>query len=148
MFKGNNNNNMARTPEANSPDRLNRIVEGTSIVGEIKSDSNIRIDGKLDGTIDTNGRLVVGPTGVIEGEVICKNADIEGVLKGKITVTGLLSLKSTAKVTGDIITDKLNIETGAVLTANVSMDNTVVKDIKGDSTKGIGQGERQKALSV
>jgi cytoskeletal protein CcmA (bactofilin family) len=130
MFKGNNsNNNMSRTQESNSPDRLNRIVEGTSIQGEIRSDSNIRIDGKLKGTIATKGRLVVGPNGSIEGEVICQNADIEGTLIGKITVNELLSLKATAKLQGDIITNKLAIEPGAQFSGTCSMGGVVKKEM-------------------
>lgn len=141
---------MARTPEPNSPEQLNRIVQGTTIVGEIKSESNIRIDGTVKGTIATKGRLVVGPTGVIEGEVVCKNADIEGVLNGQISVNELLSLKSTAKLTGDIITNKLAIEPGANFSGTCSM-GAVIKDMKGgQNTNGQQQpkqeGEKRSAL--
>jgi cytoskeletal protein CcmA (bactofilin family) len=120
---------MSKTAEINSPDRLNRIVEGTSIEGDIRSDSNIRIDGKLKGTIHTKGRLVIGASGIIEGEIICENADIEGVFIGKINVNQLLSLKSTAKLTGDIITSKLAIEPGAMFSGACSMGG-MIKDLK------------------
>lgn len=129
-----NTNGMSKTAEINSPDRLNRIVEGTSIEGDIRSDSNIRIDGRLKGTIHTKGRLVIGATGVIEGEIICENADIEGVFVGKINVNQLLSLKATAKLTGDIITSKLAIEPGAMFSGACSMGG-MIKDIKNDSAK-------------
>lgn len=120
---------MSKTAEINSPDRLNRIVEGTSIEGDIRSDSNIRIDGRLKGTIHTKGRLVIGSSGIIEGEIICENADIEGVFIGKINVNQLLSLKSTAKLTGDIITSKLAIEPGAMFSGACSMGG-MIKDLK------------------
>jgi cytoskeletal protein CcmA (bactofilin family) len=120
---------MSKTAEINSPDRLNRIVEGTTIDGDIRSDSNIRIDGRLKGTIHTKGRLVIGVTGVIEGEIICENADIEGAFIGKISVNQLLSLKSTAKLTGDIITSKLAIEPGANFSGSCSMGG-MIKDFK------------------
>lgn len=132
MFKNNPNgqvNKNGKVAESNSPDRLNRIVEGTTIEGEIKSKSNIRIDGVLKGSILTKGRLVVGASGIIEGDVICQNSDVEGVLLGKITVNELLSLKATAKITGDIITNKLAIEPGANFSGTVSM-GAVIKDIK------------------
>jgi len=120
---------MSKTAEINSPDRLNRIVEGTSIEGDIRSDSNIRIDGRLKGTIHTKGRLVIGSSGIIEGEIICENADIEGVFIGKINVNQLLSLKATAKLTGDIITSKLAIEPGAMFSGACSMGG-MIKDLK------------------
>jgi cytoskeletal protein CcmA (bactofilin family) len=120
---------MSKTAEINSPDRLNRLVEGTEIIGDIKADSNIRIDGKLKGTITTKGRLVIGPTGSIEGEIICENADIEGSFVGKIVVNQLLSLKATAKFIGDIQTSKLAIEPGATFSGNCSMGG-LMKDLK------------------
>jgi len=131
MFKGNNNANSSNSKamESNSPDRLNRIVEGTMIEGEIRCESNIRIDGTIKGTIVTKGRLVIGPTGKIDGDVTCNNADIEGQLSGKINVNELLSLKSTAKINGNISTGKLAVEPGAALNASVDMGG-IVKEIK------------------
>jgi cytoskeletal protein CcmA (bactofilin family) len=131
---------MSKTAEINSPDRLNRIVEGTSIEGDIRSDSNIRIDGRLKGTIHIKGRLVIGASGIIEGEIICENADIEGIFVGKISVNQLLSLKSTAKLTGDIITSKLAIEPGAMFSGACSMGG-MIKDLK--STEPMKQNVNQ-----
>jgi cytoskeletal protein CcmA (bactofilin family) len=121
MFKSTNNQSMSKSPENNSPEKLNRIVDGTSIEGHIKSDSNIRIDGKLKGTIQTRGRLVIGSSGFIDGDIVCENADIEGTFSGKIQVNGLLTLKSSAKLKGEIITGKLAIEPGAVFSGSCAM---------------------------
>lgn len=122
---------MSKTAEpSSSADKLNRIVDGTNIVGEIVSDSNIRIDGKVEGTISVKGRLVVGPTGVIKGEVVCENADVEGSISGKFSVNGLLTLKSTANLQCDILTKKLAIEPGATFTGTCAMGGAVVKEIQ------------------
>lgn len=120
MFKGNNNS--ATMNNINSPERLNRIVEGTNINGDIVSDSNIRIDGFVKGTIRTSGRLFIGAKGRIEGEVICSSAEIEGTLIGTINVKDLLTLKATAKLEGDISTNKLSIEPGAEFTGSCGMN--------------------------
>lgn len=128
MFKVNTNNTMAKTQDINSPERINRIVEGTVIEGAFTSQGNIRIDGTVTGTINTKGRLVVGPKGKIEGEVVCNNAEVEGVIEGKIRVNELLSLRTTAKILGDIHTNKLAIEPGATFTGSCNMGG-VVKDI-------------------
>jgi len=130
MFKSTNQRDMAKTNETHSPEQLNRIVSGTKIEGVIVSDSNIRIDGTVKGTITAKGRLVVGSTGSIEGEVICENADIEGSLKGTIAVNGILSLKSTARLECDITTKKLAIEPGAIFSGKCVMGGGVVKDMK------------------
>lgn len=130
MFKSTNQRDMAKINETHSPEQLNRIVAGTKIEGVIVSDNNIRIDGTVKGTITAKGRLVVGPTGIIQGEVICENADIEGALTGTINVNGILSLKSTARLECDISTKKLAIEPGAVFSGKCVMGGGVVKDMK------------------
>lgn len=121
---------MNKTPEPVSPGKINSIMEGTSIEGEIRSDSNIRIDGRVKGTVNVRGRVIVGQSGVIEGEVICQSSDIEGTVIGKINCQDLLSLKATAKLQGDINTKKLAIEPGAVFTGNCSMAGGVVKEME------------------
>ena len=116
---------MAKTQDINAPARLNRIVDGTVIEGTFNSQSNIRVDGTVTGTINTKGRLVVGPKGRIEGDVICNNAEVEGVIEGKIKVNELLALRATAKILGDIHTGKLAIEPGATFTGTCSMGGVV-----------------------
>jgi cytoskeletal protein CcmA (bactofilin family) len=120
---------MARAQESAPDMSINRIVEGTSIEGEIRCESNIRIDGSFIGNLTTKGRLVIGPAGRLEGTISCQNAEIEGLVKGKINVQQLLSLKGSAKVEGDIFTDKLSIEPGASFTGACNM-GAKVKDIK------------------
>jgi len=134
MFKSNKDNNKNKMGNLNSPERLNRIVEGTSIEGIISSESNIRIDGIVKGTISTKGRLVVGTTGIIEGDIICQNAEIEGKTKGKMTVGELLSLKATAKVEGNVKTGKLSIEPGAIFAVTCSMGGVTPSENKESSS--------------
>ncbi len=125
MFKVNSNNTMAKTQDINAPERLNRIVDGTVIEGTFSSESNIRVDGTVTGTINTKGRLVVGPKGKIEGDVVCNNAEVEGIIDGKIKVNELLALRATAKILGDIHTGKLAIEPGATFTGTCSMGGVI-----------------------
>lgn len=108
---------------------VNIIGAGTFIEGDITTNGDMRIDGSLTGTINVKGKLVVGSSGMVEGEIICQNADISGTIKGKIGVAELLSLKSSSKLNGDIITNKIAIEPGAAFSGSCSMGG-VVKDIK------------------
>ena len=118
---------MKRTENNNSV--VNIIGQGTSILGDINSNGDIRIDGTLKGSIKTEGKVVLGREGVVEGDVVCQNADISGIIKAKITVSNLLSLKETAKLNGDIVTNKLSIEPGAEFTGSCSM-GAVIREIK------------------
>ncbi|HRP61102.1 MAG TPA: polymer-forming cytoskeletal protein, partial [Vicingus sp.] len=79
---------MAKVQETDAS-AINIIRKGTEIVGEIKCLGDIRIDGTLSGKIVTEGKLVVGQTGTIDGEVICKNADISGTINANIAVKEL-----------------------------------------------------------
>jgi cytoskeletal protein CcmA (bactofilin family) len=81
---------------------INLISTGTDITGDIKSSGDIRIDGTLKGNLNTKGKVVIGPTGKVNGEVICKNSEVSGLVEGKIIVGQLLNLKASSKIVGDI----------------------------------------------
>ncbi len=126
MFNNTNNKTMKKDDNGTV---INMIGVGTTITGDVNSNGDLRIDGTLKGSVATEGKVVLGKNGIIEGDVVCNNADIAGEIKAKITVSQLLTLKSTAKLKGDIITNKLSIEPGAVFSGSCSM-GAVIKDIK------------------
>lgn len=115
---------MAKNNIPEAPPSANLIQSGTSITGDIESNGNIRIDGSLIGTVIAGGKVILGSTGSVDGEIKCINADVEGRVKGTIQVKELLSLKATAVVTGELFTAKLAIEPGARFTGTCTMDNT------------------------
>ena len=136
MF-GNKNSEVMSKNETQDGGSVNIIGAGTTIIGDITTNGDIRVDGTLNGTLIVKGKLVLGSTGLVEGEIGCQNADISGTIKGKINVSELLSLKSTAKTNGDIVTNKLSIEPGANFSGTCSMGG-IIKDIKNagaDATK-------------
>jgi cytoskeletal protein CcmA (bactofilin family) len=109
---------------------INLIGAGTDIKGDIESTGDIRIDGTLKGNLRTRGKVVIGNTGLIKGEVVCKNSDVEGKVEGKINVQELLSLKATSSILGDISARRLAIEPGAKFTGNCNMSSeSVTKDV-------------------
>lgn len=116
---------MAKTITNETP-TVNMIGKGTSIKGDVRSDGDFRIDGSLNGSIHSTGKIVVGTTGQIEGEINCQNADLSGVVKATIKVKELLSLKATCKVSGDVHTNKLAIEPGAIFTGTCNMGDDAI----------------------
>lgn len=102
---------------------INLISNGTEITGDVKSNGDIRVDGTLTGNLSTKGKVVIGPTGKIKGEVICKNSEVSGIIEGKINVGQLLNLKASSKIHGDISTSKLSIEPGARFTGTCKMSD-------------------------
>lgn len=118
---------------------VNLLAAGTSIVGDVKSNGDFRIDGTLKGTLSVKGKLVVGPNGHIEGQIECQNADVSGEIKGKINVSELLMLRASAKINGDIFTGKISIEPDAQFTGTCSMGG-IVKNIQAShDTQPAGQ---------
>lgn len=115
-------------PEFNA-NNINLVGLGTEINGDIKSSGDLRIDGTLVGNLNVKGKVVVGETGKIKGELVCKNSDISGVVEGKITVDELLSIKSSARINGDITVGKLAIEPGCKFTGYCNMLGMEGKDV-------------------
>lgn len=107
---------------------INLLSNGTEITGDIKSNGDIRVDGLLTGNLTTKGKVVIGPTGKVKGEVYCKNSEVSGAVEGRICVSQLLTLKSDSKISGDIVTFKLSIEPGAKFTGNCKMSETENND--------------------
>lgn len=99
----------------------NRIEKNTKIKGDIVSEADFRIDGKLNGNLKTSGKVVIGKDGYIHGKVECVNADIEGSFNGELLVTELLSLKASALIEGTVSVSKLAVEPGATFNAACTM---------------------------
>jgi len=103
--------------------KTNRIVEGTSITGDIISPADFRLDGHLIGNFQSKGKIVIGPAGSVKGDIVCKNADIEGRFEGKIQVVETLNIKSKAIIIGEVVCGKLSVEPGAEFSATCVMKN-------------------------
>jgi cytoskeletal protein CcmA (bactofilin family) len=112
---------MAKIADAENTNKINMIGVGTTIEGSITSSENIRFDGNLVGNLTTKGKVFIGQTGQVSGEIRCKNCEIEGVVDGKVIVQELLSLRSMSKLYGEIKTGKLAIEPGATFTGKCDM---------------------------
>ncbi|PLX20155.1 MAG: cell shape determination protein CcmA [Marinilabiliales bacterium] len=135
---------MAKYNETETPTAINLIGAGTEITGDVSSNSDIRIDGTLKGNLKTAGKVVIGETGKVKGEIKCKNSDVLGEINGKIQVDQLLSLKATARIFGDIVTKKLAIEPGSQFTGNCNMGEESLKNVGTEESK-IGSKEQKSA---
>lgn len=100
---------------------LNSLVKGTKVEGTVSSESDIRIDGIIIGTLNCKAKVIIGPTGAIEGDVQCENAVIEGKFEGNLKVNQLLTVKDTAEVHGDVNTNKLLVQAGATFNVTCRM---------------------------
>jgi len=102
----------------------NSLVQGTNIEGTVQAEKDIRIDGTMKGTLICKGKLIIGPTGTIIGDVQCENAVIEGRFEGILAVGEVLHVKETAKIEGDITTQKLIVQPGSIFNVKCKMGAT------------------------
>ena len=113
------NNQKPKTMERNI------LAKNTKIIGDLSSEGDFRIDGSLEGTLTTNGRVIIGVEGSISGKVFCDNADIEGKFSGELKVNKMLTIKASASISGDVVLGKLSVEPGATFNASCVMKGAV-----------------------
>lgn len=109
---------------ASGVNSLNALVKDTVIEGTVTSESDIRVDGTIKGKLICNAKVIIGPTGFVDGEIQCKNAVLEGKFQGRLEVSELLNIRESANVSGDVHTNKLIVQSGAAFNVNCTMGTT------------------------
>ena len=104
---------MAKMEPTVNVNSISRISAGTVIKGEIQSPYDIRIDGTFEGKVQTKGRVVVGESASVKGDVICENIDLWGKMDGNVFVKNTLALKEGCVVDGNLNVRKLSVELGS-----------------------------------
>ena len=99
----------------------NVFATGTTLTGKIETESDFRLDGRIEGEIICKGKIVIGPKGYVKGNIVTVNAEILGSVEGIIRTRERLVLKSSAEIKGDIFIQTLEIEPGAKLNGTCSM---------------------------
>ena len=109
------------TQQQNGGTLYNALTSGSKIIGTVITDSDMRIDGAIEGDVKCAGKLVVGEQGLVKGTVECQNAEIMGRLDGKIDVKYTLALRATSTIKGEINTGTLMIEPNAIFNGSCTM---------------------------
>ncbi len=99
----------------------NALTSGSKIIGSIIADSDIRLDGTIDGELKCSGKVVVGQKGYVKGKIECQNAEIYGTIDGTLVISDTLLLHKTSKITGEIKIGTLIIEPGATFNGTCEM---------------------------
>ena len=120
LTKNLNLNKPPKTVEQNV-NNVSRISQGAAIRGDLSSSTDIRIDGQVDGTLFSEGKVVVGETARLSGKLFATNVDFWGKMDGDIFVKDTLSLKSSAVVNGNIHVRKIQVEMGAQINGSFKM---------------------------
>jgi cytoskeletal protein CcmA (bactofilin family) len=100
------------------------ISSGTTLNGDVVSENDLRIDGIINGNISCSAKIIIGPTGLVEGNIQGLQADITGKVLGNIVVNEILQLRGQCNVTGNISAAKLQIEPTATFNGQCQMGTT------------------------
>ena len=112
---------MAKSEPTVNVNSISRISAGTVIKAEIQSPYDIRIDGTFEGKVQTKGRVVIGETASIKGDVICENIDLWGKMEGNLYVKDTLSLMEGCSMEGNLHVKRLSVELGSTFNGNCRM---------------------------
>lgn len=112
---------MAKIEQAANVNLVSRISAGTYFKGEIISPNDLRIDGKFDGHIVSEGKVVIGESAEVNASIVCVNADVWGKTKGSFTVKDIMSIKSDCSVEGELKVRRLIVELGASFNGTCKM---------------------------
>ncbi len=115
---------------------INIISAGSVFTGTMKSKSDLRISGTVEGEVNADGKCIVSESGQITGDLITKEADIAGTIKGELKVSNRLILRSSAKIIGDIHTKVLMVEEGAHIDGSCKMGDHVSSNSGSKSDSG------------
>ena len=90
---------------------INTILgNGSSMTGNIKVNGFVRIDGDIDGSLETDGNIIIGENARIKGKITAKSVIVGGIIVGDITAEENVRLLSTSVVIGDIVSHKVQID--------------------------------------
>jgi len=120
-FSKNLNVNKSSKPVEQNVNDVSRISQGAAIRGDLSSSTDIRVDGQVDGTLFSEGKVVVGESARLSGKLFATNIDFWGKMDGDIFVKDTLSLKSSSVVNGNIHVRRIQVEMGAQINGSFKM---------------------------
>jgi cytoskeletal protein CcmA (bactofilin family) len=97
------------------------IGEGTFFKGDLSLSGLLRIDGDFSGTVDTEGKVLIGKNGRAEASINAGTVVVGGVLKGNIKASGKVVILSTGMLIGNITSPRLLVEDGVLLNGNCNI---------------------------
>ncbi len=118
------------------------IATGTTILGDVNSENDVRIDGKVVGNILSKGRVVLGENAILDGTITASNAEIAGTINGSLLISEITQIKATGKVLGDLTTQKLVVEPGAIFSGKCVMSVKTLELNESPRTKQLQEAKR------
>lgn len=120
-----------------SAEAISIVGPGMTFVGNCETEGTIRVEGRLEGSIRAGRTVVIGPDGIVTGDVRARDATVAGTIKGTLIAESKLDLQETCRLDGEVYARSVRVGEGAVVNAAVHMgEDAVMKVTGGDRAKG------------
>lgn len=103
------------------------VGEGAAIKGTLTFQGTVRIDGRVEGEIISEGNLIIGKNAVIEARIQVSGVSVSGKVVGSIHAKKNIILHTSARVYGNLYTPSLIMEEGVFFQGNCQMEENVQK---------------------
>ena len=113
----------------------NVLGRSCTLRGDLSAEGAFRIDGTVEGSVESQGAIVLGESGVIRGGVRGTDVVVAGTVIGDVACSGHLEILAKGRIEGDISARSMRIETGGVFRGTSSMGDSGGAGASGDSGK-------------
>ena len=129
-------NNSGKEPIKSTTELSNsntHIAKGAIFAGNVETYGTIRLEGRVFGNIKSKGKVSLGETSYVHGNILAQNAEIAGEVSGTVEIADILTLKASALINGDILCNKLVVEVGANFNGKCQMGAVIQEIIINDN---------------
>lgn len=122
------------TPEGG--ESISIVGPGMTFVGDCRTAGTVRVEGKFEGSIRAGRTVVVGPGGLVTGDVHARDATVAGTVHGTLVVEGRLDIQGTSRIEGEVFARTILVGEGAVVNAAVRMGEALTQRLAKDERAG------------
>ena len=109
------------SPSPNPGGKATYIAAGVKFKGQISGRTEIVVDGEVEGRIDIQSAVVVGPNGTIHGDIVASSVAVAGKVLGNVKASETFGLEASGRIEGDVTAPRVIIAEGAFFKGNVEM---------------------------
>lgn len=111
----------SRRPQRAGPAGPSVIGPGTEIVGRVEMRGDLRVEGRIEGTISVEGEVVVSEQGSVDGEIEADDVVVEGRIEGGVRARGSARFRSGCRMRGDVRSPVVEVQEGGTLDGRIDM---------------------------
>lgn len=130
---------MGRDRGPTAPDAgesISIVGPGMTFVGDCQTEGTLRVEGTLEGSVRAGRTVVVGPAGLVTGDVRARDATVAGTIRGTLVVEARLELQETSRVEGEVFARAVRMGEGALVNASVRMGEALVERLGHERKEG------------